>query len=125
MPLKIAYRHVFEEFVRVQTYLLIGGQEAKVGVLFGCLFIVVARADLCVVTDFIAAPCGYEADLGVYFKVLEAVNYCAARFLQLFRPVYVVLFVKSRAQLYETRYVLAVFCGGAEIVDNLGLWIFL
>ena len=119
---QIADGHVAEELRRVAADVLVGGDEGKVGILRGGLFVVVAGGDLGDVAGVAVLQAGDEAHLGVHLEALKAVYDAAARRFQPLGPVDVVLLVKARAQFDQRQNLLAVFGGGAKVVDQLGLF---
>ena len=62
--------HVAEEFNRVLADLLVGGNEAEVGVEAGGLFVVVARAQLGNVLQAVGRAARDGANLAVHLAVL-------------------------------------------------------
>ena len=64
---------------------------------------------------------GDEGQLGVHLVVVEAVDDGASRFLEVLRPVDVVLLIKAGAQLHQRHDLLAVFGGLHEGLHDLGL----
>ena len=120
-PLQIAKRHVVEKRARVHADMLVGGDERHVGILRGGFFVVIACTDLGDIAQARAVLAGDQADFGVDLVVLKAVDNLAAGLLQPFGPVDVVLLVETGAQLDQHGHILAVFCGRAQVFNQLGL----
>ncbi|MPM27703.1 hypothetical protein SDC9_74216 [bioreactor metagenome] len=116
-------QHVFKESGRIGTQLLVGRNQRKIGVNFAGLFVVIAGTYLGNPLETVFFKPGDEAQLGMHLKVLEAVNYLAARLLQPFGPFDVVLLVKAGPQLHDHGDLLAPFGGRNQIFRQAGLLI--
>lgn len=77
-------------------------------------------ADLHDVLDLAVDIAGDDAELGVNFVLVEAVNDLTACFLEALGPDDIVLFVKAGFELDEDHDVLAVLGGLGERLCNLG-----
>ncbi len=103
--------HVAEELRGVAPDGLVGGDEGQVGVELRRLLVVVAGAKLRDVLQPVFRLARDAADLAVHLVIAETVDDVAAGLLEALRPLDVVRLVEARAQLEQSRDLLAVFGG--------------
>ena len=113
--------HVVEHGAGFLANLLIGGDEGQVGIELAGLFVVVAGTDLGEVAVFAVHLAGDKGQLGMDLVIVKTVEHGAARVLQLFGPVNVVLLVKAGTQLHHGHDLFAVFRRSDQRLDDLGV----
>ena len=118
---QLLHGEVLEDIGSLLADAEVGGDEGVVGIKLTGLLVVVAGADLGDVGVAMGALFGDEGQLGVHLVVVEAVDDGASRFLEVLRPVDVVLLIKAGAQLHQRYDLLAVFGGLHEGLHDLGL----
>ena len=116
---KLAEAEAFKDVDGFGGDVFVGGDEGKVCVLACSLFVVVAGADLHDVLDLAVDIAGDDAELGMDFVLVEAVDDLTACFLEALGPDDIVLFVKAGFELDEDHDVLAVLGCLGERLRNL------
>ena len=111
-------RHDVEEILHVTADRLIRRKETEIGINLRGRRVVVPCADVYVTPHPGAFTPHHETELRVNLESGKAVNDVDARAFQLFRPVDVLLFVKTRLQFHDGRHLLAATAGFQKALYN-------
>ena len=113
--LQIADGHILEKFCGVLSDSRISSHQGQIGIHGSCLLVIIAGSDLCDILDVIAVPVCDQTDFGMHFVTVESVDHTASCFFQTFRPVDVVLLVKSCTQLDQHGDFFSIFRSCAQV----------
>ena len=111
--------HIFNSFSHGQSleYLRcfcsdfrISSHQRKICIQTGRFLIVVSGSDLCIIFHISAFFLDDLAKLGMNFITVQSVNHMTACIFQKSGPFDIILFIKTRFQLYQHKYFFTVLC---------------